>query len=87
MKCTYRRRGLASLVVSALILGSAALARGADFELPALNSPPSAEHHPGKMVWADLVTPDLAAAEKFYGATVWLDFSAAFAPAASTMPW
>jgi uncharacterized protein len=39
----------------------------ADFELPPLNSPPSNEHHPGKMVWADLTTPDLAAAEKFYG--------------------
>jgi predicted enzyme related to lactoylglutathione lyase len=67
MKCTYRRRrGLASLLAAALMLGGA-LARAADFQLPALNSPPSDEHHPGKMVWADLVTPDLAAAEKFYG--------------------
>jgi hypothetical protein len=40
----------------------------ADVQLPPLNSPPSNERHPGKMVWADLVTPDLAAAEKFYGA-------------------
>lgn len=67
MKCTYRRRGVTGLVASALILGSMALARGADFELPALYSPASGEHHPGKMLWADLVTPDLAAAEKFYG--------------------
>jgi uncharacterized protein len=66
MHCIYRR-GLTSLLVSVLILGNASLARGADFQLPALNSPPSAEHHAGKMVWADLVTPDLAAAEKFYG--------------------
>jgi predicted enzyme related to lactoylglutathione lyase len=66
MQCIYRR-GLTSLLVSVLILGNASLARGADFQLPALNSPPSAEHHAGKMVWADLVTPDLAAAEKFYG--------------------
>ena len=43
------------------------LARSADFQLPALNSPPSGEHHAGQMVWADLITPDLAAAEKFYG--------------------
>jgi len=28
--------------------------------------PPTAEH-PGKLVWAELVTPDLAAAERFYG--------------------
>jgi predicted enzyme related to lactoylglutathione lyase len=66
MQCIYRR-GLTSLLISALILGNAALARGADFQLPALNSPPSAEHHAGKMIWADLVTPDLATAEKFYG--------------------
>jgi len=67
MKCTYwLRHGLPGLLASVLILGSA-LARGADFQLPALNSPASDEHHPGKMVWADLTTPDLAAAEKFYG--------------------
>jgi uncharacterized protein len=66
MQCIYRR-AWTSLLVSALILGNAMLARGADFQLPALNSPPSAEHHAGKMIWADLVTPDLAAAEKFYG--------------------
>jgi uncharacterized protein len=68
MKCVCRRRrGLQSLMIAALMFGSAALAQGADFQLPALNSPPSGEHHAGKMVWADLVTPDLAAAEKFYG--------------------
>ena len=39
----------------------------APFELPPLNSPASTEHHAGKVVWADLVTPDLAAAERFYG--------------------
>jgi uncharacterized protein len=67
MKCTYRRRyGLPSLLASALFL-SGPLAHAADFQLPALNSPASAEHHAGKMVWADLITPDLAAAEKFYG--------------------
>jgi uncharacterized protein len=41
--------------------------QAASFQLPALNSPPSTEHHVGKVVWADLVTPNLAAAEKFYG--------------------
>lgn len=40
--------------------------QAASFELPPLNSPPSPEHHVGKVVWADLVTPNLAAAEKFY---------------------
>jgi predicted enzyme related to lactoylglutathione lyase len=67
MKCTYRGRyGLSSLLASVLLLSSA-LVHAADFQLPALNSPASGEHHPGKVVWADLVTPDLAAAEKFYG--------------------
>jgi predicted enzyme related to lactoylglutathione lyase len=57
------------ILISALIFGSCVPPAGAaDFELPALNTPPSTEHHMGKMVWADLVTPDLAAAEKFYGA-------------------
>jgi predicted enzyme related to lactoylglutathione lyase len=67
MKCTYRRRyGLLSLLASVLLVGST-LARAADFQLPALNTPASTEHHAGKMIWADLTTPDLAAAEKFYG--------------------
>ena len=29
--------------------------------------PPSAERHVGKVVWADLTTPDLAASKRFYG--------------------
>jgi uncharacterized protein len=41
--------------------------RAAPFELPPLNSPASTEHHVGKVVWAELVTPDLGAAERFYG--------------------
>ena len=60
---------LRRILISVLVLGSCtSMAGAADFELPALNTPPSTEHHLGKMVWADLVTPDLAAAEKFYGA-------------------
>jgi predicted enzyme related to lactoylglutathione lyase len=43
---------------------SAALA--ASFELPPIGGPGPAEHHAGKMIWADLVTPDLAASEQFY---------------------
>src|SRR3984893_16676797 len=62
------RRASFCVVASLFIVGGISIAGAADFELPALNSPPSSEHHAGKMVWADLVTPDLAAAEKFYGA-------------------
>lgn len=55
-------------VFALLLLGlCTAYARGADSQLPPLNSPASNETHPGKVLWADLVTPDLAAAEKFYG--------------------
>ena len=62
------RPALPTIAFSALFCAaSLSIARAAEFELPALNTPPSTEHHPGKMVWADLVTPDLAAAEKFYG--------------------
>jgi predicted enzyme related to lactoylglutathione lyase len=55
------------LALLALTVVGASIARAAPFELPALNTPPSSEHHVGKVVWADLVTPDLAAAERFYG--------------------
>jgi predicted enzyme related to lactoylglutathione lyase len=36
-------------------------------EFPPLMVPPSTEHHVGKVIWADLVTTDIATAEKFYG--------------------
>src|ERR1700684_2588935 len=36
--------------------------------LPALTQPASGEHHVGKIVWADLVTPDIDGAKRFYGA-------------------
>ncbi len=36
-------------------------------QLPAVDDSNAMEHHPGKVIWADLVTPDLAAAERFYG--------------------
>lgn len=62
-QCPWREGVLASFIV----LGGMAIAGAADFELPALNSPASSEHHAGKMVWADLITPDLSTAEKFYG--------------------
>jgi uncharacterized protein len=62
------RRASSGALATLLILGSTSIAGAADVELPPLNSPPSNEHHEGKVVWADLVTPDLNVAEKFYGA-------------------
>jgi predicted enzyme related to lactoylglutathione lyase len=62
-------RVLPRAVISTLLLSVIGISTlsAASFELPPLNSPASTEHHPGKVVWADLVTPDLAAAERFYG--------------------
>jgi uncharacterized protein len=61
------RHRLPKVLSSVLFFGiSCSAASAASFELPAFNSPPSTEHHVGKVVWADLVTPDLASAEKFY---------------------
>jgi uncharacterized protein len=60
---------LAWCVLSWAAIGAGPVARaaaGAPFELPPIGDS-SAEHHPGKIIWADLVTPDLAAAEQFYG--------------------
>jgi len=39
----------------------------ASVDVPAVSDPQSSEHHAGKIIWVDLVTPDLASAERFYG--------------------
>ncbi|WP_419727823.1 VOC family protein [Lichenicola sp.] len=54
-----------SLVLSGATALSAPAASAAD--LAPLNVPASTEHHPGKIVFAELVTPDIAAAKQFYG--------------------
>jgi predicted enzyme related to lactoylglutathione lyase len=36
------------------------------FQLPSLLPAASGEHHVGKVIWVDLVTPDIARAEQFY---------------------
>ncbi len=43
-----------------------ATAKVAPFELPPLVEPATAEHHVGKVIWLDLMTPDLAGAKQFY---------------------
>ena len=49
------------------ILGSLSLPAGAaPFELPALTSPATRSHLPGKLIWLDLETTDLPGAERFY---------------------
>jgi hypothetical protein len=45
----------------------ATAAAAATFVLPPLVQPASSDHHEGKVIWADLVTPDVAGAKRFYG--------------------
>jgi predicted enzyme related to lactoylglutathione lyase len=54
--------------VLAAFLGVAGAATviAASFELPPLVQPASTEHHVGKVIWLDLVTPDLDRAKLFY---------------------
>lgn len=62
----YRPSVLAMLVL--LGIGTVRpLAGAAPVEWPPLGDVAHPEHHSGKMIWADLVTPDLAVAERFCG--------------------
>jgi hypothetical protein len=52
-----------ALLSTGIVTGAPA----AGIELPPLSQPASSETHPGKVIWADLVTPDLGKAKDFYG--------------------
>jgi len=70
---------VAALCVLALLsTGITFAAPAPTIELPPLLQPASTETHPGKVIWADLVTPDLKQAENFYAGL----FGWTFAPAA-----
>ena len=56
-----------TLLAALLGVGCAAPLAAAPTRLPPIVQPASQEHHVGKVIWVDLVTPDLAAAEHFYG--------------------
>ncbi len=57
---------ICALALLFLGTGVVAAAPAADIQLPALVQPASGEHHVGKVVWLDLVTPDLNQAKQFY---------------------
>ncbi len=58
----------ATAVATGLLVGVAGGPAGAlPPRLPPLQQPATAEHHPGKVIFEQLVTPDLQAAERFYG--------------------
>ena len=54
------------LLAALLGVATAVPAMAASLQLPALVEPASGEHHVGKVVFVELVTPDLAAAKQFY---------------------
>ncbi|MGA7824774.1 MAG: VOC family protein [Steroidobacteraceae bacterium] len=60
------RQGLCAALLYAAAIATVHAALGAEVVLPPLTQPASGEHHVGKVVWAELVTPDLEGAKRFY---------------------
>lgn len=63
MESIVGHRYLRAGVLGLLLATTAATAAG----LPPISAPPTGEKRPGKFVWADLVTPDVVGAQRFYG--------------------
>ncbi len=62
------RQNLIRWSIGALVgVSCAATIVAASLELPPIAAPATRDHHPGKVIWVDLVTPDLDAAKSFYG--------------------
>jgi uncharacterized protein len=64
-----RFNGAAPFLIMGLMLsvGPIASANAANFEPPPIADKPGTEHHVGKVIWAELVTPNRREAERFYG--------------------
>jgi hypothetical protein len=60
----FLRRGLLAVL---LCVACAVPVMAAPVHLPAIVEPPSQEHHIGKLIFVQLVTPDIAATKQFYG--------------------
>lgn len=64
---TRARHVLTQGLLAALLgVAGAVPAAASPLELPAIVEPASQEHHIGKVIFVELVTPDLAAAKQFY---------------------
>jgi hypothetical protein len=59
------RRDLLGLAVAVLAAGAGACS--GSIEVPAINPTPTGDVNPGQVVWHEIVTPDVAASQKFYG--------------------
>jgi hypothetical protein len=53
--------------LAALLVAAAGMASAADRYWPPVVDPPTGQYTPGRWVWADLITADVAAAADFYG--------------------
>ena len=60
----FYRQGLLAVLLG--VVGTASV-MASPVQLPALVEPASQEHHVGKVIFVELVTPDLATAKRFYG--------------------
>ena len=67
MRDARRSFRVAALVLAAVLATPASAAEPADRYWPPIVDPPTGQHTPGRWVWADLVTSDVAAAAEFYG--------------------
>jgi uncharacterized protein len=66
--------------IVAIAVSGAATAATAAFEVPPLMQPPVSDRHPGKLIWAELMTPDVAAAKRFYAGLFGWSFKDLHAP-------
>jgi hypothetical protein len=57
----------AVLAMAALLAAAAGTASAADRYWPPIVDPATGQHTPGRWVWGDLVTSDVAVAAEFYG--------------------
>jgi len=63
------------LLAALLCVADTAPLAAASLQLPPIVEPASREHHIGKVILLELVTPDLAAAKRFYGGLLGWTFS------------
>ena len=64
------RTSIIAALALALLAGCSSLqfsGTAEELQLTSVTASPTNEYHPGKFIWHDLLTPDVAAARKFYG--------------------